>query len=178
MPRYNPQAYLDREALNEREREKLGRYRASVSRGRYVNLLKGFDPREYASETATALAEDSAEARNREANRRARTMNRRGFFGANLGRAQSNRDFNDRLARSLARLSLDTAGMEMGRIDRFGDLYQSDVGVQERSRNRYLDLLAGNRDADLLRRQMETERRGQWFDFFGDVAGGAAGLFL
>lgn len=137
------------EAATHTEQRRTGALdeQAASSRGRYTELLGGFDPRSYMREAAEAEADELGEMYNEGEGQRRLSAQRSGFINSGGGIGRLNRDFSKRLARALSGLSLQTAGLEQGRIDRFGDVASMDRGYAENSRDRSLDLLAGARDA-------------------------------
>jgi len=60
----------------------------------------------------------------------------------------------------------------------YGRMYEGETAVAEGSRNRYLDLLAGNRDYEIMVENMKRERRGGLFGGLGAVAGGVGGFLV
>lgn len=79
------------------------------------------------------------------------------------------------LNRALAQNALSTAGFQLRNIEGFGQ-----SGAQ--SRGRYLDLLAGQRDAEIAeenyRRQRRARKRGGLGGILGGALGAAAGSFI
>lgn len=148
---------MDAATTYERQRADYADETAGRSRNRYTDLLQGFDPQKYARETAGALAQDAGEAYNQGQGQLALRAQRSGFINSGGGQGALNRDTSSRLARALAGLSMQAGQMEQGRIDRFGDLHQTDVGVSENQRDRSLDLLAGNRDAAIQSRNSRLQ---------------------
>lgn len=144
---------------------------AEGSRNTYLDALMGFDPGEYASTTAGALFDEFGETAERAEAGREVALNRRGFLGSGVGTGQMNRELATRLARELAGLSMQTAGLEQGRISGLGSVagldqgrYQYDRAVAEDSRNTYLDMLAGNRDRAVDRGNARRKAIGGAFD--------------
>lgn len=132
---------------------------ADTSRQNYEQQLEGFDPQTYAHETAGALAGDFGELyQGMETQRRLATQ-RSGFLGAPTGIGSQTRDLNTRIARSLAGVSMDTARMKQGSIDRYGDLQREDASRAEGARDREVDLIAGNRDYATGAQNDRTQRR-------------------
>jgi len=60
----------------------------------------------------------------------------------------------------------------------YGRMYEGETAVAEGSRNRYLDLLAGNRDYEIMMDNMKRERRGGLFGGLGAIAGGIGGFMI
>jgi hypothetical protein len=56
----------------------------------------------------------------------------------------------------------------------YGNLYESDTAVAEGGRNRYLDILAGQRDADIAKANAKKKRG----SFLGALAGGVGGFLI
>lgn len=139
----------------EEQRVRTGRLDTQVgqSRGQYLDRLSGFDPQEYMKEAAGAMMSEASEGYQRATNARGRSLNSRGLFRSTIGKGRQDQDFAERLARAMSGLSMQTAQMEQGRIDRFGDLHSEDRGYAENSRETYLDLLGGDRDYEMGRRR-------------------------
>lgn len=125
---------------------------AENTRGRYLGLLEGYDPQEYMQEAAGAVGADLNEQLVATTADNNQALNARGFFGSGINAGRIGKDFNNRLARALASLSLQTAGLEQGRIDRFGRQAETDAGRADYSRSNELDLIAGNRDSEVANR--------------------------
>lgn len=125
---------------------------AAESRNRYTSLLEGFNPQDYMKQAAGSVAADLGEAYNQGEGQRRLAAQRSGFINSGGGTGALQRDFSGRLARALAGLSLQTAGMEQNRISSFGDVYGTDRGYAEGSRMNSLDMLAGARDAAIQSR--------------------------
>lgn len=130
------------EALSQGEtaRRKKADYQADTARNRYVEGLNAFDPTEYARSTAGAIGEGLQEDLTGTLAASNQQLNARGFYGGGLNTAKITRDFNDRLARALAALSMDAAGLELSRLGGYGDLYGTDASRADQTRQSELDL--------------------------------------
>jgi hypothetical protein len=155
-------------------REREARGQAGTSRSLYGGALSGFDPQSYMQQAAGAayggLSEDFAGA---ERGRKA-SLNRRGLMGSNIGGAESERGFQDRLAQALAGLSMQAGQMEQNRIGQMGDLYRHDVGRADQYFGHGVDLTMSR---EHQRAQDKASKRGMW----GSIAGAgltAAGMAL
>jgi len=151
------------------ERARAGRYdqQANDSRSQYVSELDEFDPRSYLRESAAAGFDEIGEGYGDLQAQHATSLNRRGLFNSDLGGGRNRRDLNARIARMIGGLSMQAGQMEQGRIDRYGGLYDGDANRADDSRGRYLDLVAGNRDADI------QERNSRWGAITGLLSAGA-----
>lgn len=136
------------------------------TRNEYLEGLRGFDPRDYAGDVAGSLQTGFMDAFEDAEGMRNTGLNRRGFLGSNVGAGRMGEHFASQLAQQLAGLSMQAAGLERSRLSGFGDAagmdlnkYQFDRSVAEGSRNTYLDLLAGNRDAETAR---GNSKRSAW----------------
>jgi len=58
------------------------------------------------------------------------------------------------------------------------DLYNTQTGLEERSRNRYLDILTGNRDYETAQANAKRKRKSGLFGAIGSVLGGIGGFAL
>lgn len=142
------------EAAAADEMARSGRYEAQAneSRTRYLSQLDSYDPGAYAREQAGAITDEFGEDyANAEAGRRT-GLARRGFYGGSVGRGMLNKQLSTRLARDLSGLAMQTAQMKQGQIDRYGNVYEGDRQAGMYSHGQYLDLLAGNRDAQIDKR--------------------------
>lgn len=146
------------------------------SREEYLGGLREFDPRDYAGDVAGSMQSGFLDAFQKAEGMRNVGLNRRGFLGSNVGAGRMGEQFANQLAQQLAGLGMQAAGLERSRLSGFGDVagmdlnkYQYDRGVAESSRNTYLDLLAGNRDAAIGK---GNSQRSAW----GNAAGGFAQL--
>lgn len=144
--------------------------RTAGSRQEYTDLLRGFNPMDYATMVAKGTYGELEGMRGKaEAGRRA-GLNRRGLYGSNLGGGEEARMFNTSLARALGQGGFQAAELESGRIGRFGSLHEADRGEAFETRGRGYDLYAGAADrnqAELnARRQEEADRRNRpkWWE--------------
>ena len=151
---------------------------ADTSRANYMRRLGAFDPAAYARSTAEALGSSLMEDFVRAEAARNAALNARGIYGSPIGHAALTRDFNERLARALASLGMEAALMQQGVIDRYGDLYRGDIALAENSRNRYLDLLAGQRDYETALENERRRRRSGLFGNLGSLLGAAVGTLI
>ena len=158
-----------------------GETRADYRRSRmdYLNRLGGFDPKQYLQDAVAGIGADFQEQFQTAEAGREQGMNRRGFLGSPIGSGRMSRDLNSRLARALSNAAFQTAGLEQGKIDRYGDvgrqdaaMYQFDRGVAENRQGMYLDLLAGNRDAEINR---GNSKRAAWSNAFSGAGAALIG---
>ena len=98
------------------------RARSLEGRSRYLDLLEGFDPREYMAEAAQGVGDRLHEGYTADIARDNASMNARGFYGGVINQPRLARGFADRLSRALSSLSLSAAGLESGRLRQFGDV--------------------------------------------------------
>lgn len=75
------------------------------------------------------------------------------------------------LTNEIARNSLAATSMNLSNIQGIG-------GYGERVTNRYLDLLSGERDREMMEREMERQRRASRWGMLGGLAGSALGTIL
>ncbi len=121
---------------------------AGDARNRFVEGLNAFDPQEYARETAESIGADAQEGLVSTIASSNQQLNARGFYGGGLNTGRITRDFNDRLARALGALSMDTAQLELGRLGGYQDLYGMDAERADYTRGSELDLLADHVDRE------------------------------
>jgi hypothetical protein len=147
-----------------------------------LNEVRGFDPFGFAKTTSRALFSDLDQALGRSENQRRVAGNARGFFGSPIGRADLFRDFNDKLARGLARFGLDAAQLEGQNIDRLLGIGRDDRAEAFDTRTRELDLLSAGADREQgaenfrlelqererARKQAEKDRGGGFLGFLKD----------
>jgi hypothetical protein len=150
-----------------------------------LNAVRGFDPFGFAKTTSRALFSDLDQALGRSENQRRVRNNARGFFGSPIGRADIFRDFNEKLARGLARFGLDAAQLEGQNIDRLLGIGRDDRAEAFDTRTRELDLLSAGADREQgaenvrlelaererARKQAEKDRGGGIFGFIKDAVG-------
>lgn len=125
---------------------------ATSTRRSYLDLLEGFDPRQYMTDAAGAVTEDAVEGLTDTISDNNQGLNARGFFGSSLGTAKIAEGFSKRLSNALAGLSLQTAGLEQDRIGMIGGQAATDAGRADYARDTELDLLSGNVDRETARR--------------------------
>jgi hypothetical protein len=154
-----------------------------ATRAEGLNEVRSFDPFGFAKTTSRALFSDLDQALGRSNNQRRVRNNARGFFGSPIGRADLFRDFNDKLARGLARFGLDAAQLEGQNIDRLLGIGRDDRAESFDTRTRELDLLSAGADREQAaenvrlelaereraRKQAEKDRGGGVFGIFKDV---------
>lgn len=75
------------------------------------------------------------------------------------------------LTSEIARNAMGAASLDLQNIQGIG-------GYGERVTNRYLDLLSGERDREMMEREMERQRRASRWGTIGSLVGGIAGSFL
>jgi hypothetical protein len=155
---------------------------ADATRAQYVDRLNNFDPAKFLHEQTAAVLADEGEAFLGAEGDRMQSLNQRGIFGANLGGAQSKRDLNTRVARSIAQGAFQTAGLEQNRIQQFGSLYGSDAARAERSHERGIDLTIADTELGIAeenrRREEKRRKRAGRFGLAGAVLGGAGGFLI
>lgn len=147
---------MRRETGAERTRSQTYDAQAGQSRGRYMDMLDSYDPQQYARQTADAVGEQAMERFNTQDTDRRATLNRRGIFGANIGRGRMEKRFSQNLATQIGTLSMEAGRMQQNKIGQYGDVYDDDRAYADESHGRYLDLLAGGRDYETASRNDRT----------------------
>jgi hypothetical protein len=148
--------------------------RVGASRDDLASAIGGFDPAAYTQAAAGAMYSGMNEQRTTaDANRNA-GLNARGLFRSNLGGAAADRGFNEQLARAMAGLSMQQAGLEQNKT-------QMMAGMHDRDRDdasRYEDMSLGLHMADRDQKAADkASKRSMW----GSLAGAgltAAGMAL
>lgn len=156
-----------------RSRELRGR--SEGSRADYTSRLDAFDPMAYIREQAGAVGDQIYEEHGTAETARRGDLNRRGILMSDLGGGRARRDLNDRVSRASASLADQAARLNMGLIDRYGGLYDSDVGQEQTARFTAYDLLAGDRDYKTALENAKKQRRGGLLGGLGSLAGGIIG---
>jgi len=156
------------------ERERGGRFDAErgASRGRYLDILGGGEA-ELDRYIRGAVSAGMPELNRNLQGARESAISR----GVGLGELGTSYEgdiysaFNRNITNSAAAQAMNLYGT---RTAGYGNLYESDTGVAEGSRSRYLDILAGQRDADIAKANAKKKRG----SLLGTLAGGIGGFLL
>jgi len=154
----NPQAVLNREAGVEKGMGAGYGAQAAGSRNRYMDALGGGQD---ALNESISSAMSGAMPQLQGALQGAREgAIRRGVDTGGLGTSYEGdvfSAFQRNIANAAGQQALGLYGTQLGA---YGDLYNTDVGLEQSSRNRYLDILAGNRDADISKENAKNASKG------------------
>lgn len=115
---------------------------AGEARNKFMAGLDAFDPAEYARQTAEGLGGQLNEGLIATQAASAQQLNQRGFYGGGINKARITRDFSDRIANALSALGMEAGGMELSRLQGYGDVYDLDANRVEHARGQELDVLA------------------------------------
>ena len=145
---------------------------AGESRGRYLDVLGG------GQEELDAFTRSAVSAGMPELNRSLQSS-REGAIsrGVGLGELGTSYEgdiysaFNRNITNATASKALDLYGMKAAG---YSNIYEGDTGRAEGSRSRYLDILAGQRDADIAQANAKKKRG----SLLGGVLGGVGGFLL
>jgi len=156
------------------ERERGGRFDAErgESRSRYLDILGGVEG-ELNRYIQSAVSAGMPEL-NRNLQGARENANSRGVGLGELGTSYEGdvySAFQKNIANSAGAQAMNLYG---ARTAGYGNLYESDTNVAEGSRNRYLDVLAGQRDADIAKANAKKKRG----SFLGSLLGGVGGFLI
>ena len=157
--RDNSQARLGREAT--REDLMYGGYerRSDESRNRYLDALGG--GQDALNESVRAAMSAAMPALEGSLQGSRESAIRRGITTGDLGTSYEGdiySAFQRNIANSVGQQALGLYGTQLGG---YGNVYDTDTELAQSSRNRYLDILAGNRDADVARQNAKNASKGR-----------------
>jgi len=160
------------EIAGERGRSERSDVATAESRNRYEDLLGG------GQEELDRYIKSAVSAGMPELNRNLQGA-REGAISRGVGLGELGTSYEGDVYSAFQRNIANSAGSQAmnlynTRAAGYGNLHESDVGVGEGSRSRYLDILAGQRDADIAKANAKKKRG----SLLGTLAGGIGGFLL
>jgi len=170
--RPSAESLLYDEIAGERGRSERSDVATAESRGRYMDILGG------GQEELDRSIRSAVSAGMPELNRNLQGA-REGAISRGVGLGELGTSYEGDVYSAFQKNIANSAGLQAmnlygTRTAGYGNLHELDVGVAEGSRSRYLDILAGQRDADIAKANAKKKRG----SLLGSIVGGVGGFLL